>query len=456
MATEPPPSVPCASSSSLISQNPSTSGLKIGLHPLALLSISDYITRHTLRQIKGPIVGALLGNQEGREIAIEQAYEVKLAKNVGQDGDNEIRIDEDWFDKKLRLFKDTNPTMDLLGWFSTTTDPNFHPSREHVACHLALQKYNESLVLLLLNPYSAGASVGGKLPLGIFESVLEGGEAGSEGGNANLKFVPTKYTIETGEAEMIGVDFIAKGGWGNAGAGSSSAGKAAGVGAGDAAHGGEAGAKDGKSEDVVMSQSSDFIGTQNDELLANLTAKANAIRMLHSRVRLLRTYLESLPQSQATNPTAETLPISHTLLRSIKALTHSRLPLLIPSDYAAYQQESLAEQSDVSLVALLGTLTRSVEELKEVGRKFMIVDTAVQRESHLANVQMGGGGGPGRGKLEGGGGGGGGGGGNGPSGGGGGGGGGGSGIGSTFGEKLMDMGRLVRGAGGGASSRFPS
>jgi len=176
--------------------------------------------------------------------------------------------------------------------------------------------------------------------------------------------------------------------------------------------------------------------------------------MLHSRVRLLRTYLESLPQSQATNSTAETLPISHPLLRSIKALTHSRLPLLIPSDYAAYQQESLAEQSDVSLVALLGTLTRSVEELKEVGRKFTIVDTAVQRESHMANVQMsggGGGGGPGRGKESGGGGGG-----NGGGGASGGGGGGGGGISSTFGEKLMDMGRLVRGAGGGPSSRFPS
>ena len=110
--------------------------------------------------------------------------------------------------------------MDLLGWYSTTSSPNFHPSFKHVHTHRSLQVHNESLILLLLNPYSA--PVGGKLPLGVFESVIEGGDAqahqtgGSEGGI--LKFVPAEYTVETGEAEMIGVDFVAKGGWGNAAA----------------------------------------------------------------------------------------------------------------------------------------------------------------------------------------------------------------------------------------------
>lgn len=118
------------------------------------------------------------------------------------------------------IVKDTHPTMDLLGWYSTTTSPNFHPSFKHVHTHRSLQVHNESLILLLLNPYSA--SVGGKLPLGVFESFIEGGDAqahqagGSEGGI--LKFVPAEYTVETGEAEMIGVGFVAKGGWGNAAA----------------------------------------------------------------------------------------------------------------------------------------------------------------------------------------------------------------------------------------------
>lgn len=82
----------------LLSQHPSTSGLQIALHPLALLTISDYITRHTLRELPGAIVGALLGSQSGREIAIEHAYEV-LVEPVP----DAIIIDKIWFETKLRL-----------------------------------------------------------------------------------------------------------------------------------------------------------------------------------------------------------------------------------------------------------------------------------------------------------------------------------------------------------------
>lgn len=82
----------------LISQHPSTSGFQITLHPLALLTISDYITRHTLRNQTCPIIGAILGSQSGREIAIEYAYEILL-----QPSDTQIAIDKPWFETKLRL-----------------------------------------------------------------------------------------------------------------------------------------------------------------------------------------------------------------------------------------------------------------------------------------------------------------------------------------------------------------
>ena len=87
------------SSSSLISSHPSTSGLQISLHPLALLTISDYITRHTLRQQSGPIVGALLGTQKGREIAIEHAYELLALHSDAGD----VSVEPKWFEQKLKL-----------------------------------------------------------------------------------------------------------------------------------------------------------------------------------------------------------------------------------------------------------------------------------------------------------------------------------------------------------------
>lgn len=64
--------------------------------------------------MKGPIVGALLGNQNGREISIEHAYELKFADDVPiiddgrmDTGDEEekVKIDEGWFVQKLKQCK---------------------------------------------------------------------------------------------------------------------------------------------------------------------------------------------------------------------------------------------------------------------------------------------------------------------------------------------------------------
>lgn len=78
-------------------QKTSDAGLQVALHPLVLLTISDYITRHTLRQQKGPVVGALLGQQNGREITIEHAFECLL-----KDGKDEVTLDQAWFEERLQ------------------------------------------------------------------------------------------------------------------------------------------------------------------------------------------------------------------------------------------------------------------------------------------------------------------------------------------------------------------
>ncbi len=83
---------------SLVStQKSSDTSLQIALHPLVLLTISDYITRHTLRQQKGPVVGALLGQQNGREITIEHAFDCLLVEV-----DGEVVLNTAWFDDRLQ------------------------------------------------------------------------------------------------------------------------------------------------------------------------------------------------------------------------------------------------------------------------------------------------------------------------------------------------------------------
>ena len=112
------------------------------------------------------------------------------------------------------------------------------------------------------------------------------------------------------------------------------------------------------------------------------------MKMLHSRIQLLRTYLTRLPPSYLTKPLPPDQPydlnpasyyteIDYPILRSIQALLN-RIPLLIPADLDAFERESLAEKNDVALISLLGTLGQSIKGTKEVGYKHAVIDTARQ------------------------------------------------------------------------------
>jgi COP9 signalosome complex subunit 6 len=117
------------------------------------------------------------------------------------------------------------PALDLVGWF-TAIPPSGPESAQLPIHHQLLRDYNETALLLAFHPSSMGetSSTRGKLPLTIYESVYEGERAGDgdksmqidgQESPLNLKFRELPYSIETGEAEMISVDFVARGG-GNA------------------------------------------------------------------------------------------------------------------------------------------------------------------------------------------------------------------------------------------------
>ena len=48
----------------------------------------------------------------------------------------------------------------------------------------------------------------------------------------------------------------------------------------------------------------------------------------------------------------------------------------MPADHTAFEQDRLAERSDVALVDLLSHLTKSVRDVREVGRKFEVIEQA--------------------------------------------------------------------------------
>ncbi|KAL8798900.1 MAG: hypothetical protein Q9182_006300 [Xanthomendoza sp. 2 TL-2023] len=386
------------STSSLVSASKnSDSGLQIHLHPLVLLTVSDLITRHTLRRQQGPIVGALLGQHNGRDTTLEHAFECQVIS--GEEG--AVLLNQAWFQTRLQQYKDVHkqPSLELVGWFTTT--PPTGPEAQHVPIHQQIiQDYNETAVLLAFHPTSvlAGAEQSGKLPLTIYESVYEGQEADRDQSmdldgqetQLYLKFRELPCSVDTGEAEMISVDFVARGG-GNAADVDAST-KTKGQGQASQAPVADKAPKDaGVQQEAKAWSDSSLLSPEDEELITSLTARANAIKMLHTRIQLLRSHLINLPPSYLSNsptangstkaeaPSSTQEEVNHSILRSIQALVN-RLPLLIPSDGVAFEEESLSEKSDVTLVRLLGDLTQETRNMKEMGRKFGIVNDAKQRQ----------------------------------------------------------------------------
>jgi COP9 signalosome complex subunit 6 len=283
------------------------------------------------------------------------------------------------------------PALDLVGWY--TTLPASGPKPVHLPIHRQiLDSYNESAILLGFHPTAVlNPSVGGKLPLTIYESNYESEESPAESGEdkemkdsesqLGLKFRELPYSVETGEAEMISVDFVARGG-----------GNATAVAAAPTQQKADEGTGKGKTPTFKKGNeqgaepsdidNQEVLSREDEELIASITAKANAIKMLHARINLIAKYLKSLPPSYTEgkipdgveSSTMEYISINHNVLRSIQALL-SRLSLLISADAVAFEQELQAEKNDVNLVSMLNMMTKSIKDVRETGRKFSVVES---------------------------------------------------------------------------------
>ncbi|EHK43440.1 uncharacterized protein TrAtP1_001303 [Trichoderma atroviride] len=392
----PPTSLKNPSEGSLLSAQKS-SQLQAVLHPLVLLTISDYITRHTLRESKGPIIGALLGQQNGREITIEHAFDCHTQEAPLIAGG--YLIDPVNFSSRLEqmclVHKDRK--LDFVGWY--TLLPPSGPSSTVLPIHSQiLEGWNESAILLGFHPQEVMEhSVGGKLPLTIYESNYEVDDAKADNDGEDkkmedgdtllkLKFREVPYSVETDETEMISMNYVASGGGNAAASAPASAAKderparsieSNGKGKRRLVESEVDEKKDEPLDDATV------LTREEDEMLASLTAKANAIKMLHSRIQLITAYLERLPPSFITGASQEesmdtdsnnTTP-SLNVIRQIQALI-SRLDLVIPSDKEAFEKEVQSETNNVNLVGLLNSIMQGVNQARDVGKKFHAIESS--------------------------------------------------------------------------------
>ncbi|KAK9388390.1 hypothetical protein V1515DRAFT_443822 [Lipomyces mesembrius] len=324
--------------SSLVLRNEAYStDLTIGLHPLAILNISDFYTRAHLSRTD--LLGGLIGKQTGRDVSIEQTFEFRLT-----DG----QIDEDVLSKKLAQFKACFEDLDFVGWFYIPLQFPFEPVEELLPVHQYLAKFHNDTppLLLILNPSATAVVNTQRLPIAIYETLFNE--------NGKPQFVEVQHRIDSSEAEHIGVLYVAK--------------QDAVVSAEkkDTVESSSAGRSKSKEKAKRDDVADSTMSGNAEEVVSQLNSQANAVKMLHSRLQILQQYLDhvrSLPEDAVTVADFE-------ILRQIDGLV-GRLSTENLADVAQGQQ------IDGLLAGLLGLVTKGVKYGVELNSKRQMLD--VQR-----------------------------------------------------------------------------
>ncbi|WOO83447.1 putative phospholipasec [Vanrija pseudolonga] len=287
---------------SVVVASATSSGLSVNLHPLAILNISDHYTRSTITSSDSSLklIGALLGSQTGREVSVVNSFE--LIYTLDSDGGTP-KVDEEFLAMRKDQFNQVFPTQSIVGWYTVGVAPT--PQDVHIHNQLANIIEPSPAALVIFNPAIPQGTK--QLPFTVFESLGDGGESEREG-----KFVQVDYGIETGEAERIAVDGVAKESGGD---------------------------------------------TDPTGQIATLTTQRNAIAMLQERVAVIVQYISGVLNGTAT--------VDHSILRQISSLV-ATLPVM---DAEQFKEELKTEYNDAQLTTYLTTLLGQLEALVDYSDK---------------------------------------------------------------------------------------
>ncbi|KAH9937413.1 COP9 signalosome subunit 6 [Fomitopsis serialis] len=287
------------------------SGLSIALHPLPILNISEHLTRLKLQtRSNSPfVIGALLGTQNGRDVEIVNTFELALA-------DGGATVDQNFLLDRKEQYKQVFPSLEFIGWYTVAP----RPTAQHIALHEQFLPYSATPLLLILQPSTVFAAspdlTAQSLPLKAYEPTIEIRDRKSRS-----VFIEAPFSVETGEAERIAVDWTAKGGEGD------------------------------------------------NSLHSHLSSQRAAVKMLHDRIVLLVKYVSDILAGQAIK--------DHSTLRALSALVAS----LPASDHKGFREEFDTEYEDVQLTAYLSALTKSASLLNDLVDKHVVL-TATREERH--------------------------------------------------------------------------
>lgn len=287
----------------------------ISLHPLVIMNISEHWTRIRAQYENCSTIqvyGALIGKQKGRSIEVMNSFELKI-QNASMEAEaqastppSQVIIDKEYYNQKEEQYKQVFSDLDFIGWYTTGENP----TENEIKIHKQICELSECPIMLQLNPLCRTTE---SLPVKLFESLIDNVQ-----GESTMLFVPLTYTLATEEAERIGVDHVARMSTNEAG--------------------------------------------ENSVVAEHLTAQHSAIKMLHSRVKLVLQYIKAVENGE--------LEPNQEILREAYAMSH-RLPVVQGVDF---QQEFYAQSNDVALITYLGALTKGCNEMNHFVNKVNLLN----------------------------------------------------------------------------------
>eukprot|EP01135_Chromosphaera_perkinsii_P009958 Nk52_evm1s1984 gene=Nk52_evmTU1s1984 len=273
---------------------------QISLHPLVIISVSDYYTREkAITENPNPLViGALMGTQDGRKLEICNSFEMKYESNSQSGNSGQSRtIDKELFNTKLEQFNTVFSEFDFLGWYATcdVIDERIMEMQKQV------MNLGENIIFLQLKPKTDS---GQDLPISVYETVMD-----VEGETPRVMFVNIPYSINTGEAERVTVDDLTK---------------------------------FNSNADSTVSCATDYMNSMQ-----------NAVTMLHQRIRILLHYLLAVKKGQ--------LPMDHKLLRKISSFCNL-LPLIDTAEFKENYSAECQDALLMSYLATITKALNAMEE----------------------------------------------------------------------------------------------
>ncbi|XP_063722083.1 COP9 signalosome complex subunit 6-like isoform X2 [Symsagittifera roscoffensis] len=343
---------------SIVSNTGASSGDSVKIHPLVILNISDHFTRvraqnsmqvsNSARHVASvQVYGALYGKQDGRKIEMSTSFELCLLEGTSQ-------IDMGYYQTKAEKFKEVFGDLECLGWYTTGGEPDDEHDSQ---IHRQFMEINENPVLLKLSPLQSSAS---ELPLTLWEGCVS-----SDGDK--ISFLKLPYALATDEAERIGVDHVAR----VSTVHQSRKTTVATLGSLGGGAGGLPGTGENIGSNITVTEPTSTICDQ-------YMGHHSAVKMLHSRVRLILDYIRAVQRGELGPADQETL-------REINSLCHT-LPLIatntssgdiICSDGLSssngeelFKGEFVQQYNEVALLSFLGTVMKGCNTMNQYAQKF--------------------------------------------------------------------------------------